>query len=209
MAQNTVSTSEPTASKIIKVARSLFVAKNSADVTTDMIASAAGITNAGLYHHFPSKETLYTSMMLDDFESKRLLFSQAVAMEGTSRERHAYLTRDFLAVPEEERHIARLVRRDINIFTGEDRDRLVRAYQLGLPLQIEAIVTDGINDGEITGGDPRLLSWWYVALVEVAVSRYVNRTVRDSAARLDLVLDLFFDGAGTKRTLGNTNGGIQ
>ena len=171
----TLSRSETTTSKIIDAAKTLFVARNYADVTTDMIASAAGVTKGGLYHHFPSKESLYSSMMLDDFESKRQLFSQSVDMEGTARQRLARLTGDFLALPAEERQLAGLVRRDINVFTGGDRDRLVRAYQLALPKQIEAIISDGIADGELAPADSRRRR--FVSLVEVAVSRYADETL--------------------------------
>jgi AcrR family transcriptional regulator len=182
----TLTRSEATAARIIAAARTLFVARNYADVTTDMIASAAGVTKGGLYHHFPSKENLYASMMLDDFERKRRLFEQAVASSGTCRERLARLTKDFLDLPEEERQLAQLVRRDINIFTGKDRDRLVRAYQLALPKQIESVIRDGIRDGELAPGDPRLLSW----------------SLGDTDSRLNHVLDLFLEGAAAEPTGG-------
>ncbi|MEE8457542.1 MAG: hypothetical protein V3S28_05790, partial [Acidimicrobiia bacterium] len=95
-----------------------------------------------------------------------------------------------------------LVRRDINTFTGVDRDRLVRAYQLALPQQIEAIIRDGIRDGELAQGDPRILSWSFVALVEVVVSQYAYDVLGSTSSRLDHVLDLFFDGAALKATGG-------
>ena len=205
MPQNTTPTltrSEATSARIIAAARTLFVAKNYADVTTDMIAGAAGVTKGGLYHHFPSKESLYSSMMLDDFARKRRLFEQAVASTGTCRERLGRLTSDFLALPDEERELTRLVRRDINTFTGQDRDRLVRAYQLALPEQIEAIIRDGIREGELAQGDARILSWSFVALVEVVVSQYDYDVLGSTSSRLDHVLDLFFDGAATKPTGG-------
>lgn len=194
--------SEATAARIIGAARTLFVASTYADVTTDMIANAAGVTKGGLYHHFPSKESLYSSMMLDDFERKRLLFEQAVASTGSCRDRLGRLTNAFLELPDEERELTRLVRRDINTFTGADRDRLVRAYQLALPLQIEAIIRDGIRDEELASGDPRILSWSFVALVEVAVSAYAYETLGNTESRLWHVLDLFFDGAAHKPTGG-------
>lgn len=190
--------SEATSARIIAAARTLFVAKNYADVTTDMIAGAAGVTKGGLYHHFPSKEQLYISMILDDLDRKRRLFEQAVAAQGNCRDRLAKLTRDFLEQPDEERKLTRLVRRDINIFTGEERDRLVRAYQLALPEQIEAIIREGIEDGELAPGDPRILSWSFVALVEVVIGRYANHVLGSTEARLDHVLELFFDGAAAK-----------
>ncbi len=194
--------SEATSARIISAARALFVARNYADVTTEMIAAAAGVTKGGLYHHFPSKEQIYISMMLDDFDRKRRLFEQAVASQGSCRDRLAKLTRDFLEQPEEEREVAGLVRRDINIFTGEERDRLVSAYQLALPEQIEAIIKDGIEDGELLPGDARILSWSFVALVEVVIGDYADRALGSTQARLDHVLDLFFNGAAAPQTGG-------
>ncbi|NOY55884.1 MAG: TetR/AcrR family transcriptional regulator [Actinobacteria bacterium] len=190
--------SEATAARIVAAARKLFVASTYADVTTEMIARAAEVTKGGLYHHFASKEQLYFSMMLEDFERKRRLFGEAVSAAGTCRDRLARLTRDFLELPDEERELARLVRRDINTFTGEKRDRLVRAYQQALPEQVEIIIRDGIEDGELADGDARILSWWFVALVEVVIGAYADRVFGSTQARLDHVLDLFFEGAAAK-----------
>jgi AcrR family transcriptional regulator len=187
--------SEVTAARIIAASKSLFVASNYADVTTDMIARAADVTKGGLYHHFASKEQLYISMMLGHLDGKRRLFESAVAASGSCRDRLAQLTRDFLELPYEERELTRLVRRDINTFSGEERNRLVRAYQRALPEQVEAIIDDGINDGEVAPGDARVLSWSFVALVEVVIGPYADRVFGSTQARLDHVLNLFFGGA--------------
>ena len=185
-----------TVARIFEAARLLFVGSNYADVTTDMIAREAEVTKGGLYHHFPSKEALYISMMGGDLEAKRDLFGRAVTMDGTCRERLARLTGDFLDLPGAERELIRLVRRDINVFSGPERDRLVRAYQRALPEQVEAIVRDGIRDGELLVGDARLLSWSFVALVEVVIGDYADDVLGDRQSRLEHVLDLFFGGAG-------------
>jgi AcrR family transcriptional regulator len=201
MTQNTTTLptrSEATAARIIAAARKLFVASNYADVTTDMIAKSADVTKGGLYHHFPSKEKLYVTMMLDDLERKRVLFDAAVASPGTCRERLARLTRDFLELPYEERELTRLVRRDINTFEGEERDLLVRAYQRALPERVEEIIEDGIRDGELAPADARILSWSFVALVEVVIGDYADRVFGTMEARLGHVVDLFFDGAATR-----------
>ncbi|MEE8331184.1 MAG: TetR/AcrR family transcriptional regulator [Acidimicrobiia bacterium] len=192
--------SQATAARIVAAARGLFVASNYADVKVDMIARAAQVTKGGLYHHFASKEDLYVSMMLDDLDNKRRLFGQAVAATGSCRDRLARLTRDFLELPDEERELTRLVRRDINTFSGAERDRLVRAYQKALPEQIEAIISDGIRDGELAPGDARVLSWSFVALVEVVIGRYADRVLGSTDAHLDYVLDLFFKGAAAEPT---------
>ncbi len=187
--------SEITEARIIAAARRLFVSRNYADVTTGMLTEAAGVTKGGLYHHFSSKEQLYVTMMLRDLDAKRRLFSRAVDMEGSCRERLARITRDFLELPDEDRELTRLVRRDINIFTDPERDQLVRAYQEALPDLVERIVADGITHGELRAGDPRILAWSFVALVEVVIGDYARAAVGDTEARLDHVLDLFFHGA--------------
>ncbi len=185
-----------TMARIVGVARRLFIAQSYAEVTTEMIARAANVTKGGLYHHFASKEALYMSMMLEHLGRMESLFQQAVAMDGSARERLSRLTRDFLELPPEERELMRLVRRDVNIFGPADRDRLVGAYQKALPEHVEAIIGDGIRDGELGTGDARLLSWSFVALVEVVLADYAGAVLGvATTARLDHVLELFFGGA--------------
>ncbi len=196
------SKSEATAARIVAAAKSLFVSSSYAEVTTDMIAQAAGVTKGGLYHHFASKEQLYITMMLDDLEQKQQLFEQAVAAPGTCRERMAMLTRDFLELAEEERELTHLVRRDVNSFSGEERAMLVQAYQRALPDQVELIIKDGIHHGELAPGDARILSWSFVALVEVIISDYAGNVFSNADAGLDHVLNMFFNGAAAHPTRG-------
>ena len=200
----TLTKSEATSARIIAAARSLFVVSSYADVTTDMIAQAAEVTKGGLYHHFPSKEQLYLSMMLDDLDRKRQLFELATTAPGTCRNRLARLTKDFLELPHEERELTRLVRRDINTFSGNERDLLVRAYQRALPEQVETIIRKGIDAGELAPGDARILSWSFVALVEVVIGDYADHVYGSVQARLDHVVDLFFEGASAKPVGGIT-----
>jgi len=198
-ATRTATRAEATAARIIDAARTLFLERPYADVTTEMIVRAAKVTKGALYHHFQSKEALYSSMMLDDLERKRRLFEEAVALDGTCRERLGRLTGDFFRLPEEERELIRLVRRDINTFSGKERNRMVRAYQKALPAQVEQIVSDGIADGELEAADARLLSWSYVALVEVMMNEYADDVLGSTQARLEHVLGIFFEGVGADR----------
>ncbi len=193
---------EVTEARILDAARDLFLADNYTHVTTGMIAGAAEVTKGGLYHHFPSKSALYFSLMLRDFERKRELFEEAVLTKGTCRQRLQRLTRDFLELPDAERRLTRLVRRDINSFEGEERDHLVRAYQRALPEQIEAIIRDGMRDGELAPADARVLSWSFVALVEVVISDYAGSVFDSTETRLEHVLGLFFEGAAAQASGG-------
>jgi AcrR family transcriptional regulator len=183
-----------TAAKILDVAQRLFVERNYADVTMDQIAAAAEVTKGALYHHFKSKEELYLAMMHGALAESRALHQRGVEQVGSCRSRLRVLTEAFLIGPQANRELMSLVRRDINVFRNPARDQLVRAYQAALPEPVEEIIRDGIRDAELTAAEPRLLSWQYVALVEVILSDYAARVVGDLDAKLEQVLDLFFRG---------------
>lgn len=187
--------STTTIANILESAQELFLNKNYADVTMSDIAEAAQVTKGALYHHFTSKEELYQAMMLVDLDEKRALMQTAAKSKGTSRERLHRLTLNFLNLPPAKRELMRLVRRDINIFKDPIRDNLIRAYQVALPEQVEAIIRDGIRDGELKETDPRLLSWEYVAMVEVVLNGYAQDILESNGHAADYVLDLFFNGA--------------
>ena len=188
--------SEGTIANILAAAQSLFLARNYADVTMSQIAAAADVTKGALYHHFDSKEELYLALLHADLKQKRNLFQQAIDRETGSRNRLSALTAAFFELHREQRDLIRLVRRDINVFAGPARGELIRAYQTALPELVEQVLRDGIRDGEVQPEDPRLLSWHFVALVDVTLSAYADTVFEDTDRKLDHVLALFFSGAG-------------
>ena len=143
-------------------------------------------------------------MMLAEMAEKQALMAEAVASRGSCRERLHCLTLNFFNLPDEKRKIMKLVRRDINIFKDPMRNTLIRAYQAALPNQVETIIQDGIEAGELIEADPRLLAWQYVAMVEVVLTDYAQQTLGNREDMADYVLSLFFKGAGQhSETLNN------
>lgn len=187
-----------TIANILAAAQILFLNKNYADVTMTEIAETAGVTKGALYHHFPGKDALYLAMMHADLQEKKELFQSAAKSAGACRERLHRLVETFLGLPREKRELIKLVRRDINIFKNPIRDRLVRAYQAALPEQVEVIIRDGIRSQELAPGDPRLLAWLHVALVEVIFTDYAEELLGSPAAMADYAVNLFLSGAGKK-----------
>jgi AcrR family transcriptional regulator len=184
-----------TITNILDAAQTLFVSKNYADVTMAEIAETAQVTKGALYHHFNSKEALYVAMMLADLQEKKALMGSAVTLAGTCRERLYQLTVIYLNLSPEKRQLIRLVRRDNNIFKDPIRSQLIYAYQAALPRQVEEIIQAGIDQGELANTDARLLSWAYVALVEVLLSDYAQSVLGNTNRLAGYVLDLFFNGA--------------
>ncbi len=188
--------SEETRSRILKAAEVCFAQSGYDGTSVAQICQAAGVSKGALYHHFSSKEELYLALMHNDLAGKKALFGEAVAAGRDCRDRLRRLTAVFFDLPRQSREVARLVRRDINIFGEPARDELVRAYQSSLPELIEGVIRDGIRDGELAPADPRLLSWHFVAMVEVTLTGYADSVFETADDKLDHVMELFFRGAG-------------
>ncbi len=191
--------SENTIHNIMASAASLFTAKNYADVTMGQIALASQVTKGAVYHHFSSKEELYLELIHTDLARKKELFDRAIASGSTCRDRLGLLTRAFFEMSKTERELIKLVRRDNHTFDDPARAELVKAYQSSLPELIEEVIRQGIDNGELAPADPRLLSWHFVALVEVTLSDYASRLYDNTDSKLEFVLDQFFTGAAGTR----------
>jgi|TARA_B100000953_G_scaffold238989_1_gene200514 AcrR family transcriptional regulator len=192
--------SKKTVERILSAAERLFLERNYADVTVTQVAEAADLTKGAVYHHFPSKEQLYMAMLYKDFAEKNRLYRHvAVNYEGSCEERLQRLTRAFFSLPERKRRLISLVRRDINIFPDTLRDELVRKYQAALPDLIEEIIRDGVRDGLLVPGDPRLLAWQFVALVEVLLTPYAEQRFTLDEDKVNYVVRIFLDGCSRQR----------
>ena len=191
------SKSAATITDLLNSAQTLFLRKNYADLTMEDVAAEAGVTKSAIYYHFGSKESLYMAMMLSFLQEMQDIFQTAIEIPGTCRERLRRLTEVFWELPREKRDIMKLVRRDINTFKDPVRSQLIQAYQSALPEQIEIIMREGIQNGEWASSDPRLLSWLYVANVEVILTPYAEHIFDTQDEMLDFVIHLFFKGADT------------
>ena len=193
---STLSTrSEDTVAGILHAAATLFVSRNYADVSMDDIAAESGVTKGALYHHFDSKEDLYLAMMHSVLEEKKLLFTNAGSRGESCAERLRNLTQAFFTLSRREQRLLRLVRRDARIFKRAHREELIRSYQAAVPGPIEDVLRTGIIGAEIAAGDPRLLAWHFVALVEVILTRHADTLYPNNESKLDAVLSHFLHGA--------------
>jgi len=191
--------SKETTQTILDVARNLFIERHFADVTINDIVLHANLSKGALYHHFSSKEDVYTMMMFH-FLSEIQASSEQVTMtsSGPCRERLYASVLNFLQLPEELLGVLRLVRRDINIFDLPIRSKIIQAYQAAIPLPVESIIRDGIAAGEVKAVDARLLSRQLVALVEVVLHPYSRQVLGGSEEIATYIINLFFDGVATE-----------
>src|SRR5262249_13919213 len=70
---------------IIKAVRKLFAEKGFHGTTTRELAEAAGVSEALLFKHFPTKEALYSAMMFScKSEKDQKMFQRVKALEPSA-----------------------------------------------------------------------------------------------------------------------------
>ena len=190
-----------TINNILEATRNLFTEKQYADVTLKEIAQTAGVTKGALYHHFATKEDLYVNMMhyfLD--EIKESTQSNIKDTRGRSCRERLYLSLlNFLKLPDYALKVVGLVRRDNTLFQDPTRAKLIQAYQAAIPEPVEAILADGMANGEIIIADARLLAWQYIALVEVSINPYGHKILGGPESMADFVVTTIFSGIEAKK----------
>ncbi len=191
--------SKETKKRILEAAKTLFVERNYGKVPIADIAAQAKVSTGALYHHFSSKEDIYLQMMHHYLGEIRATIVAAIERSsGSCRERLHQSNLAFLSLPDELHGVLRLVRRDINIFTDPMRRALIRAYQTAIPEPLEAVLREGIANGELLQVDARVLSWELVAMVEVALAPYSGRAIGGPEETSEFVLRLFLGGIATR-----------
>jgi AcrR family transcriptional regulator len=104
---------------IIRAAKQVFVRKGFSATTTRELAAAAGVSEALLFKHFPSKETLYSAILKSSFENEGSKIAERLRSLKSSTSTLVFLVRDLVShivggQPDEEgRSFFRLVVRSL------------------------------------------------------------------------------------------------
>ena len=185
--------SEATRSALILAARPLFAERGYADVGTEEIVRAAGVTRGALYHHFDGKRELFEAIyvQIEAELAERIAAGALEANAGSPLEAMRAGTEMFLAAATEP-DVQRIVLLDGPSVLGWDRWREIAAeHGLGL---IEASLGAAIEAGAIAPQPVRPLAHVLMGALDEAamlVARAEDaETTRTEVGRtLDTLLD--------------------
>jgi AcrR family transcriptional regulator len=178
--------SEATQRELIATARRLFAERGYADVGTEEIVRAAGVTRGALYHHFDSKRELLAAVHEQiERELTERIATQAFAGDDAPADpiaalhRGAELFLDACLEPE----VQRIVLLDAPAVLGWERWREVASrYGLGL---IEATLQAAADAGSISAQPVRPLAHVLMGALDEA-AMYVARADDRAAARAEM-----------------------
>lgn len=153
------------AARLMEAAADAFAAKGFHATTTRDIASRAGLSPAGVYVHFASKEDLLFQLSREGHVAARDMLVAAAGAAASPTEALRSIMRVFSQWHAEHFRVARIVQYEFQNLTPEHREAV-----LGLRKDIDGVVRDvltqGVAAGEFTVTDVRDTA---LALLSMAV----------------------------------------
>jgi AcrR family transcriptional regulator len=147
-----VETISDAAVRLMEAAADAFAAKGFHATTTRDIASRAGLSPAGVYVHFASKEDLLFQLSREGHAAARDMLVAAAAAAGSPTEALRSIMAVFSQWHAEHFRVARIVQYEFQNLTPEHREAV-----LGLRKEIDSVVRDvltaGVASGEFTVTD--------------------------------------------------------
>lgn len=152
--------------QILEVASGLFARKGFQGTTTREIAEEAGVNEALLFRHFPSKENLYWTLIeeLCNARGKRQRVKKILENGGTDLEVFEAVAREFLARTERDRKLTRLL-----WFTAlENHELSARFFNTFVAHYYEELaghIRERIRQGAFRNTDPVLAARGFLGMV--------------------------------------------
>jgi AcrR family transcriptional regulator len=181
--------------RILTEATRLFVAHGYNGISMREIAEAVGVSKAGVYYHFKDKQDLFLAILTDDLNRVAQIVTAAREMGGTLREQVGRLGRDLFAQPPERRAIVRLAGQELANLDERARAEFGRVYHERFIGQIAAMLQDGAARGELRPVDPAALAWLLLGMLYPFFSTGQTPLTDRPQQIIDLLVEVFFDGA--------------
>ena len=141
-----VETVSDAAVRLMEAAADAFAAKGFHATTTRDIASHAGLSPAGVYVHFASKEDLLFQLSREGHEAARDMLVAAASAAGSPTEALRSIMAVFSQWHAEHFRVARIVQYEFQNLTAEHREAV-----LGLRKEIDSVVRDVLTAGVASG----------------------------------------------------------
>lgn len=174
----------PTVVRLFEAAADAFADKGFHATTTRDIASRAGLSPAGVYVHFASKEDLLFQLSRVGHEGARDALAAAAAEADSPTDALEEVISAFARWHAEQHQVARIVQYEFRHLSAEHQ-REVLTLRREIDGVVERIITDGVATGEFSVDDIRATALAALSLV-VDVARWyhpgVKRTTPEAIA---------------------------
>ena len=171
----------------------LFVDRGYHGLSMREVVEAVGVSKAALYYHYRDKEDLFMAVLVSNLDRIELVINEA-RQPLTTRQRIEQMVQSIFQHAPEQRAIIRLARRWINSATR--RAEFSRLYHKKFIGQVEAIISEGIANGELRPMTPSLATWLLLGMMYPFFYAAHAGEMTSFDETTALMLAIFFDGAG-------------
>jgi len=134
--------------RILQEASHLFIEQGYHRLSMRELAQNAGISKAGIYHHFKDKESLFLAVLVSHLDELETIVETAAQTNYPIREKVAMMVREMLASALSQRAIIRLARQEMEQLSSAGQETLREAYHQKFIGQITALLAEGVQSGE-------------------------------------------------------------
>jgi AcrR family transcriptional regulator len=192
-------TSRQTAGRqcILEQARRLFLAHGYHGVSIRDIVQACGLSNAALYYHFGSKQSLFVAVIEAYVATVAQRVQKAGEGGGSCRERLTRMAEAHVQFILESRGEARILIRDLTQQEGEEIRHLLSEVMGQGPSLIASVLQEGIDSGEIRPLDARRISVLLLGMINsLSARRILASAEAPLTEEVELAINTLFEGIG-------------
>ncbi len=165
---------------ILDAAALVFADNGFAGARVDDIAARAGVNKAMLYYHVGDKTALYTAVLLRNFVRVRTAIDEALATEGTARQRLEAVITALTRIVQSHPDHPRIVLREIAAGAA-NLEPEVLAAMLEVVGVVRKLIAEGTASGEFRELDPVLS---HLTLVGAVLFLNATASIRERASAL-------------------------
>jgi len=158
------------------------------------IAEAVGVSKAGLYYHFKDKEALFLAILTANLDSIERLVRDAKQQGTTTRERVSRMMQAIFEQAPNQRAIIRLASQEMEHLTQAARAEFGRLYQEKFINQVEEILQEGIERGELRAMNARVATWILLGMAYPFFYPAHERELIATGEVINQMVRTFFDG---------------
>lgn len=181
-----VNVSTPTAAltveRLTRAAAEAFATKGFSATTTRDIASGAGLSPAGVYVHFGSKEELLFELSRSGHEAALALVRESVAEAGSPREQLSSVMRRFSEWHVEQHETARVVYHEHSHLTAAHQSEVL-ALRKEIDRLVRSVIEAGVAAGDFNVDDIADTALALLSIV-IDVARWYSPTIRRTPAQI-------------------------
>jgi len=145
----TTASGPQTVDRLLDAAAAAFADKGFHATTTRDIASRAGLSPAGVYVHFSSKEDLLHALSHTGHEAALELVTSAASSPGSNTQRLGRIMSSFARWHAEHYEVARVVQYEFPHLTPEHRDDVL-ALRKQIDATVRSVLRNGVQTGELS-----------------------------------------------------------